>query len=165
MIVIIVAASENNIIGKDNDLLWHLPKDFKRFKALTTGHPIIMGRKTFQSLPGILPNRKHIVVTRNKNYSKEGVIVVASLEKAIAVAKKESEKIYIIGGGEIYKQSMEVADIIELTRVHADIKGDTCFPEIDMDSWKLSKSEKVAKDQKHKYDFTFLTYHRINHDS
>ena len=100
MIVIIVAASENNIIGKDNDLLWHLPKDFKRFKALTTGHPIIMGRKTFQSLPGILPNRKHIVVTRNKNYSKEGVIVVASLEKAIAVAKKESEKIYIIGVSE-----------------------------------------------------------------
>lgn len=117
MITLIAAAAENNALGKNNDLLWHLPDDFKRFKALTTGHHIIMGRKTFESFPKPLPNRTHIIITRNTNYHPNDCIVVNSLEEALDFCKNE-EQTYIIGGGEIYKQSLPFADKIELTRVH-----------------------------------------------
>ncbi|UNY99147.1 dihydrofolate reductase [Zhouia spongiae] len=160
MITIIAAAAENNALGKDNDLVWHLPDDFKRFKQLTTGHHIIMGRKTFESFPKPLPNRTHIVITRQKNYAPEGCIVVGSLDKALELSKTDDTP-YIIGGGEIYKLSIQIADRIELTRVHGTFEADTFFPEIDENKWQLVKSEFHAADDKHKFPFTYLTYERI----
>jgi len=157
---LIAAAGQNNELGKDNDLLWHLPDDFKRFKALTTGHHIVMGRKTFESFPKPLPNRTHVIITRSETYSApEGCIVVNSLKKAIDTCP-ENETIYIIGGGEIYKQSIAIADCIELTRVHENFEADTFFPEIDRKEWEIVHSEFHDKDEKHQYSFTFETYKR-----
>ena len=157
MITLIAAVAENNALGKDNQLVWHLPNDFKRFKTLTSGHYIIMGRKTFESFPKPLPNRTHIIITRQKNYKYEGCLIASSLEKAIEMAPKK-EDIYVIGGGEIYKQSIEIADKIEITRVHSSFEADTYFPEIDSDKWKLVFEEDHKKDEKHNFDFTFQTY-------
>ena len=158
MLTIIAAASENNALGKDNQLVWHLPDDFKRFKTLTSGHYIIMGRKTFESFPKPLPNRTHIVITRQANYQvPEECIVVSGLQEAIAICPK-NEEVFIIGGGEIYKQSMAIADKVELTRVHTTVEADTFFPEIDTTQWKLVFEEQHQKDEKHAFDFTFLTY-------
>lgn len=162
MVTIIAAAAENNALGKDNDLVWHLPDDFKRFKALTTGHHIIMGRKTFETFPKPLPNRTHIVVTRQKDYRKEGCIVVHSVKEALELAKGD-EQPFIIGGGEIYRLGMPYTDKIELTRIHADPEADTFFPEIDMEQWELTDSEHHPGDERHKYDFTYLTYVRKPH--
>lgn len=159
MTTIIAAVGENNALGKDNDLVWHLPDDFKRFKELTTGHYIIMGRKTFESFPKPLPNRTHVVITRQKDYKPEGCIVVNSIEKALELAK-EDEQPFIIGGGEIYKLGMPFSDKIELTRVHESFEADTFFPEINEHEWKLSNSAYHPKDEKHKHDFTYLTYFR-----
>ena len=157
MITIIAAAGSNNELGKDNDLVWHLPKDFKRFKKLTTGHHIIMGRKTFQSFPKPLPNRVHIVITRNTDYHPEGAIIVHSMTEALEIAKNDSQ-IFIIGGGEIYKLGMKIADKIELTRVNSSFEADTFFPEIPSDDWKLSSEEFHLKDEKHKFDFSYQTF-------
>jgi dihydrofolate reductase len=157
MIILIAAAANNNALGKNNDLLWHLPDDFKRFKTLTSGHYIIMGRKTFESFPKPLPNRTHIIITRQKNYKVENCIVVSSLKKAID-ACPNNEDIYIIGGGEIYKQSIDMADKIELTRVHENFEADTFFPEINLENWNLTFEDYHPKDEKHKYDFTFQTF-------
>jgi len=164
-ITIIAAAAENNALGKDNDLLWHLPDDFKRFKKLTIGHKIIMGRKTFESFPKPLPKRTHIIITRDTNYSVpyEDCIIVHSLEDALKLVTGEDA--FIIGGGEIYKQSEPFADVIELTRVHGDFEADTFFPELTMGDWKLIAEERHLKDQKHQYGFTYLTYTRIKDDS
>lgn len=160
MVTLIAAAAENNALGKDNDLIWHLPEDFKRFKQLTTGHYIIMGRKTFESFPKPLPNRTHVIISRQKNYTApEGCIVVTSLEKALEACPK-NETTFIIGGGEIYKQSMEIAQIIELTRVHTSPEADVFFPEIDLEKWNLIFEEFHTKDEKHAFDFTFLTYQK-----
>ncbi|SDR75451.1 dihydrofolate reductase [Christiangramia echinicola] len=159
MITIIAAAAENNALGKDNDLVWHLPDDFKRFKRLTSGHYIIMGRKTFESFPKLLPNRTHVIITRKKDYRPEGTIVVNSLDEALRVSKLD-EQPFIIGGGEIYKIGMEATDRIELTRVHGEFEADTYFPEIDEDNWKLIKEEFHEKDDKHDHSFTYLTYER-----
>jgi dihydrofolate reductase len=160
MLTIIAAASENNALGKNNDLVWHLPDDFKRFKALTTGHHIIMGRKTFESFPKPLPNRTHIIITRQKDYSvPEGCIVVSSLEKAITACPENATN-FIIGGGEIYKQALQFADSIELTRVHAVVDADTFFPAIDENEWQLTHDEFHPADEKHEFAFTFLTYVR-----
>ena len=159
MIILIAAAAENNALGKNNQLLWHLPDDFKRFKNITSGHYIIMGRKTFESFPKPLPNRTHIVISRQKNYKPEGCIVVNNLEEAIKTVP-QPEDAYIIGGGEIYTQSMSMADKIELTRVHVSLEADTFFPEIDLEKWRLTFQELHSKDEKHLYDFSFLTYLR-----
>ncbi|MGO4822379.1 MULTISPECIES: dihydrofolate reductase [unclassified Flavobacterium] len=159
MIIMIAAAAENNALGKDNELVWHLPNDFKRFKALTSGHHIIMGRKTFESFPKPLPNRTHIVITRQKNYQPDGCIVVNSLEKAIALCPKEEDS-YIIGGGEIYTLGMPYSDKIELTRVHDNFEADAFFPDINQDEWELIQSEFQAKDEKHLIDFTYQTFVR-----
>ncbi|MDX1542902.1 MAG: dihydrofolate reductase [Christiangramia sp.] len=159
MLTIIAAAAENNALGKDNDLVWHLPDDFKRFKRLTSGHHIIMGRKTFESFPKLLPDRTHVIITRKEDYKPEGTIVVHSLEEAIRASKLD-EQPFIIGGGEIYKMGMDVADKIELTRVHGEFDADTYFPEIDENEWELVKEEFHAKDERHKYAFTYLTYER-----
>lgn len=158
----IAAAGEDNSLGKDNDLLWHLPDDFKRFKHLTSGHKIIMGRKTFESFPKPLPNRIHIIVTRDPDYKvdHDDCLVVHSLKEALDLIK--NEKAYIIGGGEIYKQGEQYADAIELTRVHSTFEADTFFPSIDNQIWKVIAEEYHPKDEKHKYDFTYLTYGRKN---
>jgi dihydrofolate reductase len=157
MITLIAAAAENNALGKDNDLLWHLPNDFKRFKEITSGHHIIMGRKTFDSFPKPLPNRTHIIITRQKEYLVENCIVVHSLEDAIAIAP-QNEEVFIIGGAQIYEQSIPLADKIDLTRVHTSLDADAFFPEFDTSEWNLVFSEKHFKDEKHQYDFTFETY-------
>lgn len=159
MITMIAAAAENNALGKENDLVWHLPDDFKRFKSLTTGHHIIMGRKTFESFPKPLPNRTHVVITRQENYCAEGAVVVSSLEEALKIAKADDQP-YIIGGGEIYKLGMEISDKIELTRVHGSFEADTFFPEIDPLKWKITNKEFHDKDDRHQYAFTYLTYER-----
>ena len=159
MIIMIAAAAENNALGKNNELVWHLPNDFKRFKSLTTGHHIIMGRKTFESFPKPLPDRVHIVITRQENYKPEGCIVVDSIEKAIAICP-ENEDNYIIGGGEIYNLALPFTDIIELTKVHHTFEADTFFPKLNKNEWVLVESEENYKDEKHLYDYTYETYIR-----
>lgn len=155
----IAAAAENNALGKDNDLVWHLPDDFKRFKKLTTGHHIIMGRKTFESFPQPLPNRTHIVISRKKDYHPKGAVVVNSLEKALELAKEDTQA-FIIGGGEIYKLALPKAEKIELTRVHGEFEADTFFPELNEENWKLTAKKHHPADEKHKFAFTYLTYER-----
>jgi len=158
-ITLIVAAGEDNAIGKDNDLIWHLSDDLKRFKSLTNGHHIIMGRKTFESFPKPLPNRTHIVITRQDNYQvPDGVIVVNNLEDAFDAARNDKQP-FVIGGGEIYKQAMPFADKIELTRVHESFHdADTFFPEINESMWKETNKTFHEKDDKHEYSFSFITY-------
>ncbi len=157
MIVMIAAVAENNALGKDNGLVWHLPNDFKRFKELTSGHYIIMGRKTFESFPKPLPNRTHVVITRQQNYQPEGCIVVNSIENAIQ-ACPENEVIYIIGGGEIYSQALAFSDKIEITKVHGDFEADAFFPEIKAEDWELVQSDFNNKDERHLYDYTYQTF-------
>ena len=157
MITLIAAAAENNALGKDNQLLWHLPDDFKRFKQITSGHYILMGRKTFESFPKPLPNRTHVIITRQKDYLAEGCIVVHSLEEAISISPKD-EEVFVIGGAEIYTQSISIADKIELTRVHTSLEADAYFPTFDVNQWKLVFEEHHYKDEKHDYDYTFETY-------
>ena len=160
MIVMIAAVAENNALGKNNELVWHLPNDFKRFKSLTTGHHIIMGRKTFESFPKPLPNRTHVVITRNKNYTPEGCIVVDSIEKAIAICP-ENETNYIIGGGEIYNLGLPLADQLEITKVHHSFDADAFFPEINADNWKEIQSEFNPIDDKHQYAYTYQTFVKV----
>ena len=157
-ITIIVAAAENDAIGKNNDLIWSLPNDLKRFKKLTSGHCIIMGRKTFDSFPGLLPNRKHIVISKKLATSfPDNVVVVKSFEDALKETEDDKNP-FIIGGGQIYKLAMDLSDKIELTRVHSTFEGDTFFPEIDLNKWDEIKRDKRKKDSKHIYDFTFIRY-------
>ncbi|HEY5689116.1 MAG TPA: dihydrofolate reductase [Yeosuana sp.] len=157
---IIVAVAENNAIGKDNQLLWHLSADLKRFKTLTSGHHIIMGRKTFESFPKPLPNRTHVVITKQADYKvPHGVIVVNSLKDALEVAKEDTQA-FIIGGGEIYNQSLEVVNKIELTRVHHDFEADTFFPKIDDSIWKETSKVYHQKDDKNEFDYSFISYTR-----
>ena len=153
----IAAVAENNALGKDNELVWHLPNDFKRFKSLTTGHHIIMGRKTFESFPKPLPNRTHVVITRQINYNPEGCIVVDSMEKAIALCP-ENEASFIIGGGEIYNLGLPFTDKLEITRVHHSFDADAYFPSIDAEEWKEIQSEFNQKDDKHLFDYTYQTF-------
>ena len=159
MITLIAAAGENNELGIDSTLPWHLPDDFKRFKALTIGHYIIMGRKTYESLGGPLPNRPHIIITRQENYAPEGCTVVNSIEQALKIAPPD-EEVFIIGGGEIFKLAMAFADKIELTRVFGTFDADTFFPEINPDEWELVGEDFHAKDEKHNFDFSFRTFER-----
>ena len=156
-ITLIAAAAENNALGKDNQMVWHLPDDFKRFKKLTTGHPIIMGRKTLESMNGPLPNRTNIIITRQKDYTYEGCTIVNSLDEAFAACTQD-EEVFVIGGGEIYKQAIDKANKIELTRVHTTVEADAYFPEIDEKEWQLVSEEYHPKDEKHKLDFTYKTY-------
>lgn len=159
MTILIAAVAENNALGKNNDLLWHLPNDFKRFKEVTSGHHIIMGRKTFESFPKPLPNRTHIIITRQKDFKYEGCIVVSDIEKALDACPK-NEDIYIIGGGEIYSQSIHFADQLDITRVHHSFDADVYFPEIDTEIWELTSETFHPKDEKHLFDFTFQTFVR-----
>jgi dihydrofolate reductase len=161
MLSLIVAASSNNAIGKSNAMLWHLPEDFKFFKNTTWGMPIIMGRKTFEAIGRPLPGRTNIIITSNKDWQVEGVTASTSLEEAIQIAKTTNAKeIFITGGGEIYKQSILIADKIYLTRVHTEIDGDTFFPVIDKSIWELDFEKNVEADERNIYDMSFQTWVR-----
>jgi len=156
-ISIIVAAGANNmVIGKDNDLLWHIPKDLKRFKEVTNGHPVIMGRKTWESIPERfrpLPNRDNFVITRNENYEASGATVTSSLEKAIQLASgKKSSEIFIIGGASIYKEAVGIADKLYITLVHKEYEGDTFFPDYSNFKTEVFREEHLNED----IPFTFL---------
>ena len=158
-ITLIVAAAENNAIGKDNQMLWHLPNDFKYFKKNTLEHSVVMGRKTFVSIGKPLPERRNIILTRDMNYSHEEVDVANSVQEVLNYCRDERE-IFIIGGAEIYKQTLPLADKILLTRVHTTIDGDAYFPELLDHEWKLISAEKHEKDEKHAFDYTFEVYER-----
>jgi dihydrofolate reductase len=155
---IIVAIAKNNAIGKDNKLLWHLPNDLKHFKDVTTGHTVIMGRKTFESVGKPLPKRRNIVVTRQA-ISIEGCEVVASIEEALALCADE-EEVFIVGGAEIYKQSIPLTDRIYLTKVDQDFDGDTFFPELNATEWKETERENFEPDDKNRLKYSFLTLER-----
>lgn len=153
---LVVAASENNAIGKNNQLLWHLPNDLKFFKNTTWGMPVIMGRKTFESVNKPLPGRFNIVITRQQDWQADGVIVAADLDDALQkAAETNCKEAFIIGGGEIFKQSMDIADKIYLTRVHANIEGDTFFPAIDESKWQLNSNQDFPADEKHAFAYSF----------
>jgi len=161
IISLVVAAAENNAIGKDNQLLWNLPNDLKFFKNLTWGMLVIMGRKTYESFNKKLPGRVNIVITRQDDWKAEGTIVVADLNEALAKTEESNFKeAFIIGGGEIYKQSIDRADKIYITRVHASFDADTFFPAIDESKWKLTSNEDFTKDDKHAYDYSFQVWEK-----
>ena len=160
MIAIIVAAAENGAIGSDNRLPWHLPDDLKRFKALSLGKPIVMGRRTFDSIGRPLPGRTNIVVSRQAGLAIEGVLVVQSLDAALAAAGSVPE-IVVIGGAEIFRQVLPRTDTIHLTRVHAPVAGDVFFPELDPAQWREAAVEHHAADERHQYAFSFVTLQRI----
>ena len=158
MISIIAVIDKNNALGKDNKLLCNLPKDLKRFKEATLNQVVIMGRKTFESLPKMLPNRTHIILSREKTFQKEGCIVVSSIKEAIKEAHKQDQSPFVIGGGEVYHLAMPYATILELTRVQVTLPADTFFPIIDTAEWELVQQSYHPKDQKHCYEFYFETY-------
>lgn len=164
MITIIAAIGKKNALGKDNKMLWHLPKDLKHFKTLTDNHPVVMGRKTYESIGKALPNRTNIVVSRKENWFSEEILIVSKLKEAIKFAKKIDEDVFIIGGGEIYKQTMELADKLEITLVDADFDADTYFPKIDLKIWQKTNEVFHEKDDKNDHDFYFQTYERIVND-
>ena len=160
-IILIAAACENNVLGKDNQLIWHISEDLKRFKRLTEGHSIIMGRKTFESMPRALPKRKNIILTRNENYEAENALVAHSIVEALKLTGDDTSP-FIIGGGEIYSLFLPFADSIELTRVHKNFEGDAFFPEIKNTEWKLVATEKHHSDKDETFTYSYLTYKKIN---
>lgn len=157
---IIVAAAENGIIGHNNNLIWHLSSDLKHFKNITTGHTVIMGRKTFESMGKALPNRRNIVITANKAYTAPGCEIVPDIESALQLAAQEEEA-FIIGGGTIYRAIWEKADKLYLTRVHTAPTGDISIPEVKASEWQEISREAQSADEKNEYDYTFLEYRRI----
>jgi len=157
MITIIAAIGKNGELGKDNDLIWHLPNDLKRFKKITLGHHVIMGRKTFESLGKPLPNRTTIIITRNSNYKVDNCIIVNSLEAALKVAEADPYP-YILGGAEIYQQAIKIADSLDLTLVDANFEADAFFPQIDYSIWKETSRQDYKADEDHKYGYSFVTY-------
>ena len=158
-LTIIAAASTNNVIGFNNKLIWNIPNDLKRFKELTLGHSVIMGRKTFESLPNPLPKRRNIIITKNKDYSRDGIEVTSNIEDAIDLCKGDSQP-FIIGGGEIYSQTIEIVDKIELTRVYKDYQGDAFFPDIPRDKFELTNELVNYLDDDSSTKYSFLTYIR-----
>ena len=150
----------DNGIGADNQLLWHLPKDLKYFKETTTDHPIIMGRKTYESIGKPLPNRTNIVVSKRKDWFEEGILIVGSVKEALKFAKKMNEKIFVIGGGNIYEQTIDLADKLQVTLVKTQSKAEVFFPKINLKVWDKTAEICHEKDDKNEYDFCFQTYER-----
>jgi dihydrofolate reductase len=161
IISIVVAVSKNNVIGKDNQLLWKLSDDLKRFKKLTTNHCIVMGRKTYDSIGKALPNRTNIIITKNKNFHVDDAIILHNIQDVIEYAKSKNEtELFIIGGGEIYKQALEITNKIYLTKVDVDIDGDTFF-HYNTQEWRICYEELIAKNEKNEYDSTYQELERI----
>lgn len=160
MISLIWAMDENQVIGKNNQLPWHLPEDLKFFKRTTMGHPIAMGRKTMDSIGKPLPGRENIVITRNHDFTKDGFTILHSVEEFIQYSNKLEDEIFVIGGAEIFKVFLPVADRLYITRIHAQFEGDTFFPELKMEEWELLTKEKGIKDEKNPYDYEFEIYNR-----
>jgi dihydrofolate reductase len=157
MIKIIVAISKNRVIGDSNKLIWHLPADLKRFKEVTGGHPIVMGRKTYESIGRPLPNRRNIIITKDEEFEVEGCEVVNSIEEALLLTNSDC---FIIGGGEIYKQSLHLAEKIYMTQVDEEFDGDTTFPELPA-SWYVSNKEDFESDEKNPYNYSFIFYEKF----
>lgn len=158
----VVAAANNNVIGKDNQLVWNLPNDMKFFKNVTWGMPVLMGRKTFEALGKPLTGRKNFVLTRNTGWKADGVVTVSSLSDAeLLVKEMDVKELMIIGGGEIYKMLLDKTDRIYITRVDAEPQGDAYFPEIDPKTWKLTSRDDHAADAKHAYNYSFQVWDRI----
>ena len=159
---IIAAVAENNVIGKDNDLIWHLPADMRYFKEKTSGHCVITGRKNYESIPEKyrpLPNRTNIIITRQSNYEAPGALIVNSINDALKKAKElNNDEVYIIGGAEIYKQCIDLADSLFITEVHQSFKGDVSFPNINKGIWEKTKERHCTADEKNKYAYTFVEY-------
>ena len=151
--------ARNRVIGHDNKLPWHLPADLRHFKELTLGKPIIMGRKTWESLPGLLPGRRHIVVTRQQDYVAQGAETASDLESAIALAG-DVDEVMIVGGATLYAEALPMADRLYMTLVDADIDGDAHFPDFDLDAWQVIAESSVPVDEKNRYDLRFLTLER-----
>jgi dihydrofolate reductase len=161
MISMIVAMDENNAIGKDNELLWHLPDDFKHFKSVTMGKPIVMGRKTFESIGRPLPGRENIVVTRDKLFLSEGITIVNDIDAALSACDKYDE-VMVIGGASFYEQMLPLADTLYVTLVHESFEADAFFPEISMGEWQVVEQREHASDEKHVHSFSFITYERVS---
>lgn len=156
IISLIVAMSKNRVIGVDNKLPWHLPEDLKRFRRITSGHPVVMGRKTFESIGRLLPNRENIIVTRNADYRVLGATVVHSLEEAFLKFKNTTEEVFVLGGGEIFKQALPLANKIYLTLIEKEIKGDAYFPEVDFSNYNKISEEKYLEP----LPYSFIDYSR-----
>lgn len=161
----IVARADNGVIGKDNGLIWHMPHDLKFFKETTSGHYVLMGRKSYESVGKPLPNRLNIIITRNTDYAVEGALVVHSLLEALELAEKQKQQeVFILGGGEIYRQALEkkLVDRIYLTEIKDTFEGDTYFPELNPDEWKQTHREEYQADHKNPHDYAFVTLERAN---
>ncbi len=162
-ITLVVAMAENRCIGRDNMLPWHIPTDLKRFKAVTMGHPMIMGRKTFLSIGRVLPGRPNIVVTRDRGFRAEGAEIAHSLEDALAAAKTHGTgEIMVIGGADIFGQALPIADKLDICHVHAEVPGDTFFPEIDPAHWAEAAREDHNPDQTDGPSYSFVVYNRAD---
>src|SRR3989338_2810812 len=161
-ISLIAAIGKNNELGKNNTLLWHMPEDMKHFRETTSGHAVIMGRKTFESLWRPLPNRRNIIITRDLNYKKDGVEITHSINEALELFKNTDEEIFIIGGGELYKQTMSIADRLYITHTEAEEKdADAFFPEIIPVVWNEISHEERQKDERNPFNYTFSIYEKI----
>ncbi len=160
MVSIIVAMGRNRAIGRDNQLIWHLPADLKHFKETTMGKPVIMGRKTFESMGKALPGRTNVVVTRKTGFMAPGCLVAGSLGEALGLVSREPE-VFIAGGGEIYKQAIPLADRMYITIIDHDFDGDTFFPDFDAREWDIAEEKKHEPDERNKYPMVFRTYERI----
>lgn len=158
MVTLVVAIGKNGEMGKDNKMPWHMPKDLKHFKEITSGYPVIMGRKTYESIGKALPNRTNIVVSRRENWFEEGILIVGSLKEALKFAQKINDSVMVIGGADIFKQTMDIADTLEVTLVDSEFDADTFFPTINTKEWKLTTEEFHTKDEKNRFDFSFKTY-------
>lgn len=160
-ISIIVAAAENNVIGNNNALIWHISADLKRFKQLTTGHTVVMGRKTFESIGRALPNRRNIVISRNPDFRVAGCEMAGSIEQALELVKNEDE-VFIIGGGTIYRDLWEKADRLYITLVHTVTEGDTYIPSVDVTQWEEIRRQDFSASEKDDFDYSFIDYQRRN---
>lgn len=160
-ITLIAAVAENGVIGRDGGLPWHLPEDLKRFQRVTRGHTVVMGRRTFESLPGPLKDRRNLVITSNRGYRTEGAEVVHSLEEAVDAAENGgADELFILGGAVLYEAALPIADRLDLTRVEASVEGDTRFPEVDWSAWRLSESTHHRADGRHMFAFRFELWER-----
>lgn len=158
MLSLIVAVANNNVIGKDNKLIWHISEDLKRFKAITSGHKMLMGRKTFESLPGVLPNREHIIITRNKDFNidSDRVSIIHDLNSFINKYKDSDEEVFVIGGAEIYKELLPYCKKVYLTRIYNSFEGDTFFPQINLDNYIVTNESEKITDEKSNITYQFI---------